>query len=385
MMTMPLRDVRSVPTGLRIDVVDSAVAFAALRDEWTELLASSRSDTLFLTWEWLHTWWIHFGQGKRLFIVTVRSQSQLVAIAPMTVRRTLIGPVLEFAGTGTIGSDYLDVILRRTCEREALDALSTFLAGTGTSMRLPRVRKTSAAAILLGRTLAERGWERLEVPTEVCPFIDLSGCSWDDYLKTLGPSHRYNFKRRLRNLHRDFDVRLQYAQCDDERQEALRHVVDLHLKRWESRGGSDAFDNRTLLAFHDDLSRHALDKGWLRLAVLTLDGKPAAAFYSFRYRNTFHFYQSGFDPAFVSHSVGLIMMGLTIQDAIAEGAAEYDLLHGDETYKFLWARSVHLLVRLELYSPGTLGGMHRATAMAKRFAKRVLRSNLASAPVAQMD
>jgi CelD/BcsL family acetyltransferase involved in cellulose biosynthesis len=377
-------------TNFTIDIVDNASDFAAMRDEWTELLASSSSDCLFLTWEWLHTWWIHFANHRRLFIVTVRSESQLVAIAPLTSRRIWVGPlavpILEFAGTGTIGSDYLDVIVRQTCETEALDALTGFLADKATTMRLPRISESSGLATTLGTALSGQGWECAKVATEVCPFIDLSSRSWEDYLASLGPSHRYNFKRRLKNLTRDYDVRIRYAESDDDRREALRQVVNLHLQRWTPRGGSDAFDSAGLVAFHDDLSQLARERGWLRMMVITLDGRPAAAFYGFRYRDRFLFYQSGFDPAFVRSSVGLVMVGLTIRDAIGEGASEYDMLHGDESYKFLWTKTVRQLIRLDVYPPGRLGRMHsnaaRVTAGAKRFAKRILRVEPATTPLA---
>jgi len=365
---------------LTVAVVDDARDFAALREEWTELLESSSSDCIFLTWEWLHTWWIHFGGNRGLFIITVRLGSQLVAILPLTSSRTWVGPIsiplLEFAGIGTIGSDYLDVIVRRNCESQAMEALVPFLSEKATSMRLPRVCQSSALAMILAGALAEQRWTCAQVATEICPFIDLSAGSFDAYLGSLGPSHRYNFKRRLRNLTRDYEVGIRYARSDEERREALAHVVNLHLERWTPRGGSDAFDGSDLLAFHDDFSDLAQKRGWLRLMVITLDGHPAAAFYGFRYGHRFCFYQSGFDPAFARSSVGLVMIGLTIRDAFAEGATEYDLLHGDESYKFLWAKTVRQLIRLELYPPVRRGRMHRhaarVTAATKRLARLML-------------
>jgi hypothetical protein len=39
-------------------------------------------------------------------------------------------------------------------------------------------------------------------------------------------------------------------------------------------------------------------------------------------------------------------MGLASRAAIADGAAEIDLLHGGESYKFLWADRTRELVRL---------------------------------------
>jgi len=92
--------------------------------------------------------------------------------------------------------------------------------------------------------------------------------------------------------------------------------------------------------------------------LLRLDGRPAAAVYGLRYGPTFSFYQSGFDPALARHSVGLVALGLSIREAIAEGATEYDLLHGREPYKFLWARRTRDLGRIDLFPP-TLGGRWR--------------------------
>jgi CelD/BcsL family acetyltransferase involved in cellulose biosynthesis len=72
-----------------------------------------------------------------------------------------------------------------------------------------------------------------------------------------------------------------------------------------------------------------------------------------------------------------VMVGLTIRDAIAEGATEYDMLHGDESYKFLWTKDVRHLIRLDIYPPGRLGRAHQQTvrmsAATRRLARRVLR------------
>ena len=42
--------------------------FDDLKADWNTLLARSRSDTLFLTWEWQTTWWlslIHISEPTR--------------------------------------------------------------------------------------------------------------------------------------------------------------------------------------------------------------------------------------------------------------------------------------------------------------------------------
>src|SRR2546427_4482076 len=49
--------------------------FEKLREEWNELLQASASNCLFLTWEWLYTWWKHLSEDRRLFIITVDRKS----------------------------------------------------------------------------------------------------------------------------------------------------------------------------------------------------------------------------------------------------------------------------------------------------------------------
>ena len=107
-----------------------------------------------------------------------------------------------------------------------------------------------------------------------------------------------------------------------------------------------------------------------------VDGKPAASLYGLRYRDTFSFYQSGFDPDFSKQSVGLVMMGLAIRSALEEGCAEYDFLHGGEEYKFHWTSQSRELGRVELFPAVGAARIYRhaigLNRTARRMAKRVL-------------
>jgi CelD/BcsL family acetyltransferase involved in cellulose biosynthesis len=364
-----------------IEIVDDPNRFEQLRGEWNELLQSSVADCLFLTWEWLYTWWKHLADDRRLFIVVVRSDATLIAIAPLalTVPRGagfLALPSLEFLGTGVVGSDYLDIIVRAGAERETLDALATCLAGERAVLRLSQCRQGASAAEGLARVLGSSGWGECRQTTDACPFIRLAGHSWESYLASLGSAHRYNFQRRFRNATKMFEVRFEQARSAAACRDALARLFTLHELRWNTRGGSDAFHTPAVRQFHEELSQVALERDWLRLFVLSLDGEPAAALYGFRYRHVFYFYQSGLEPRYQKHSVGLVAMGLAIKTAIDEGAQEYDLLHGQEAYKFHWTKDVRELDRLELYPPDLLAhAMKQVETMgraAKKGARRIL-------------
>jgi len=358
---------------MEIHWIENTVGFDGLREEWDQLLADSASDCVFLTWEWLRAWWSHLAERRQLRIVAVRRGEELIALAPFAVRpgsmrRLFPFRAVEFLGSGTAGSDYLDVIVRKGAEAEALNELSRALGRWNLILEFGQLRGSGSVAANLGSRLGQQGWKSAQTKVNTCPFIDLRGHSWTTYLATLGSQHRYDVQRKMKKLSKQFEVVFERVEKEEQRDPALQLLIALHNKRWIERGGSDAFHTAGHVAFHTEFTARALCRGWLRLYVLRLDGKPASAFYGLRYGRTFYFFQSGFDAQYARHSVGLVTMGLAIQTAIEEGAEEYDLLHGDEAYKFHWARDSRDLARLELYPPGARGTCFRAITSGRRLA-----------------
>ena len=349
-----------------INVVTETRTFQGMREEWNGLLDAGESWNPFLTWEWMWAWWMHLREAATLQVVTVRDNGQLIAIAPlMSVRRGLSLPArLEFIGTGAAGADYLDLIVRKGYEAPALDALSRHFDEQQLSLHLDHLPPHPLAAAL---TLA--GWTAIEGSPDVCPYIDLSGHTWETYLASLGSSHRANFRRRLRALEADFTLRFTPVTSQDERRRANEALFLFHDQRWTGCGGSTAFSTAPLRAFHQDFTRRALECGWLRMYSLSLNDTLAAAMYGFAGKGRFYFYQHGFDAAYGGYSVGLVLMGLTIRAAIGDHMREFDMLYGHEAYKKLWASQHRPLGRLMLFPPRLAGRWlqrHAATRQAMR-------------------
>jgi CelD/BcsL family acetyltransferase involved in cellulose biosynthesis len=361
------------------ELVQDVERFEQLREDWNELLRASCSDNLFLTFEWLHAWWRHLGEGRQLHVLVARDGGRLVAAAPCALRPGRLfrrARTLEFLGTGMVGSDYLDVLVRHGCEGLAIPALAAALARLGASIDLRQLPAGSSFGSRLLGALGEKRWGVSERETDVCPFIPLAGRSWETYLASLGPGHRYNVGRRTRALQRHEGFYFERVESEDRRRDVLAELFRLHDLRWRDRGGSEAFASPPVRAFHEDVSRTALERGWLRLFALHLDGVTAAVLYAFRYGPVCCFYQSGFDPRYARQSVGLVILGLSIRSAIEEGAAEFDLLHGDEPYKSHWARERRVLARAQAYPRGGASLVLRAFAglegRGRRLARRLL-------------
>src|SRR5437867_4306723 len=168
-----MRRVRALEDG-DMQCIEDPREFADLRDEWNELLAASPANCLFLTWEWLYTWWKHLSGRRRLHLLVMRDGRELTAIAPLAqrppvLRRLLLFPALEFLGTETVGSDYLDVIVRRGREREASDALATAWTGAPLVLEFAYVNRESSFSIALAKRLGQEGWTIQDKAINVCP------------------------------------------------------------------------------------------------------------------------------------------------------------------------------------------------------------------------
>lgn len=188
---------------------------------------------------------------------------------------------------------------------------------------------------------------------DVLPFIALDGGTWEEYLA----SRSRHFRRRVRYLERALrrgrQVRFRRTRSEAELAEDLETFFNLHERRWRSRGGSSAIDDRSR-EFHRTFAASALLRGWLRLWLLELDGEPVAAWYGWRLGDVYSHYQAGFEPSRADLSVGFVLLAHTIRSAIEEGAAEYDFLLGGEPYKRRFAtneRSVQTVLATRARHP----------------------------------
>jgi CelD/BcsL family acetyltransferase involved in cellulose biosynthesis len=361
-----LRPAPAVTKPIQVEWVDTLWGLKALRPEWHDLLRSSASNNPFLTWEWLEPWWKHVGGATSLRVIAVRSGQQLIAIAPLFESQSRLGwfSRLELLGTGYAGSDYLDVIVRRGCELDAMHGVTRLLRSQERTVRFDHLPEGSCGAQIANQ-MTSCGWIASVRPAGVCPVIRLAGHNWDSFLATLGSAHRANVRRRLRGLEQQFDTRFEQVTSEPARRDALAALTRFHASRFEADGGSTAFLTPALHAFHDEATRRALERGWLRMYTLQLNGRIAAVMYGFLYGGQFYFYQHGFSQEYARHSVGLALMALTLRAAIDESAHTFDLLWGTEPYKWLWAKETRALSRIDLFSPNLAGRMHRRAAAAR--------------------
>lgn len=363
-----------------VEIIEGIDAFDALHDEWDATALASVDPNVFLTWEWLATWWRHFGETSpkaRMHVVVVRDDEGIVAAAPLYRASDGVGPVsaTTLRQIGHDAGDYGGILLVRR-PAEAVDALLAHLAdqlrGDVGFAVLSRLASDSVSLAQLRTALDKQA--RL-VATEVvaddsvCPYTDVS--NGYDMVK---PLRKNRVPQRLKRLGEKHEVAFTYHTGDDLEQ-GIAWLTELHERRWEDRAeefqGLLADDAST--AFLDDAIRALDTAGWLRLLTLTADGEPVAVRLDFEFAGRVYMLKNAIDPAYNAFGPGHITHARAFEDGIARGVGEFDFLRGDHPYKRRWSNGERHLVALNLQRPGLAGELAKQRS---RVAGRLARSRI---------
>lgn len=325
---------------LQINLTHDPAALDMLRDPWTELQAKSATDTVYLTWEWVKTWWDHFGHDKTLWLITAKTDDgRLVGIAPLVVEierefRFAQMRMLTFVG-GRGPMDHLDFIIERGLESEVIPA---FLAAIQEEhgwdvLSIAHIREDSPNLPILQASGIT--WEEDEA--RIAPYVVLN-TTWDKYLQTLSTKTRQNQRRNIKKLDTAFPDRWVFDVVSDpaDIRPTLARLIELHQAQWQAQGKPGSFADPQVAKFHHAVAHLLMEKGWLRLLRLRIDGQLVAAALTFAFRGRAYGFSMGVDYSIPHVELGHAMVQLGIRDAAESGMSEYDFLWGDEEWKYRW-------------------------------------------------
>ena len=344
---------------LEVGAVGSTSTLAGMRAEWDALLDASNAG-LFNAWEWLYPWCRRIATDRRPLVLTARDRTgALVGLLPLSVEYRSVGglPVrrLSFLGETHVGSDYLDVVAKRGQEREVARHFARMLHALRDEwdvLDLTDLREGSPTVDILREVFSDSDVRVAE--RYVCPYDTLDpNESFDAFLKRTG--RRDNFLRRRKWLEKQEGYRIEKTEAPGELAGPLTDFFRLHSARWASDGGSQGIKGPGVEAFHRDATQLLAERGLLRMYTMKVGGRAVASVYGMVHRDSFIYFQSGYDPEWRNRSVGLVLVGETFRDAMASGLKEYDFLRGTETYKSDWVTKQRHTVSVRVHA-GTWAG-----------------------------
>lgn len=314
----------------------------------------------FRRWEWLESWWSHYGSAvgearasRELFVLAVfDAHSAPVGLAPWFVERTASqGRVVRFLGSGEVCSEYLSLLCTEGKEEIVARSLAKWLAENSDAdrhdlqagpqsnrwdaIKLSAIASNDLPIERLLVYLAAEGSSVYRRPGMNCWRLELPA-TWDDYLAMLSKSHRKQLRRLDRDFFRSGRARMHWVHEPNQLENGLDVLVRLHQSRWKYRGRPGCFASERFLKFHREVALRMLAFDQLLMSWLEIDGRAVAAEYHLSGDRIVYAYQSGVAPKALDFQPGHLSHLATIRRAIERGDRAFDFLRGDEPYKSHW-------------------------------------------------
>ena len=310
---------------------------ASLEAEWSELARRRAVPSIFLTPEWLAVARAH--DRRKQTTLAIGDKLGIAALAHED------DGTLTFAG-GEF-TDEQDVIAPPDDAAAVAEALGEWIAAQRTRrVRLEYVPEETPTPGAIARALAPRGYDVQVERLVTSPRLQLPA-DFEIYVQSLTKKDRHELRRKMRRLERGRRVAFRIA-ADGERAAVLDRFVALHRR---SRGEKAEFMTTDRERYFRDVAEAVAAPGWLRLGVLDVDGEDVAVLFAFAYEGTLALYNAAYDPTLATLSVGVVCHAYAIRSALGEGIRTYDLLRGDEPYKYDLGATDRWLVRIEATRP----------------------------------
>lgn len=369
-------DLHAPPAGIKVSFVPvkrpplSVVSYSRwhelelLAADWERLRAASPGAGVFMSWDYLATWWRCFGDRYQLRIAVARDErDHVVGIAPFVIGRGQTRARQVLRQLCLLGcarepvSQFMDILTaperRQDVARELIASLFQNGPGSWDIIYQPLIKPGSVfAAALLSfateRDIPIRIHERDEAPFALLPT------SWEAFFS----SRSRNWRSKMRNVENRVtarnDVEVLIAGETISLEPALDALIELHRQRWGAK--TLAFSDARSEAFTREVARRLLAQNRLLLMLVRIGGEWVAGNLAFIEGGRIYHIQSGRRPDLAELSLGSFVLAQQCKWGIARGYSAFDFLCGEGEYKQRWKSGARDAISLECVNPRSARG-----------------------------
>ncbi len=302
----------------------------ALLGEWDALFRADAAATPFSSPGWARAWWRHWSEGTRPWLVTVRDADRLIGLAPLVAARR--GPFRVLAELGRPPANYWSVLAAPGARPAVCAAVAAEIkarAGEWHALLLaglPEGTEFEAALRAAGLRVRTRR------PTPY-PGIELPD-SFEHYLEELPRKRRKDLRRHMRRL--DDGLELQEVTEPAALRAAIDRWQEIRVRWWQSRG--KAMDpEHASTRFRDfmrDMVVELVPQGAAEVWEFRQDGAVVGVEVNLMDAARYYSWMGAYEPAVAHLGLGKLAIGESIRASIDAGRTYYDLMVGDEDYKY---------------------------------------------------
>ena len=199
-------------------------------------------------------------------------------------------------------------------------------------------------------------------------YLDVAGKTYAEYLQSLPSVLRNTLLRKKKKLEKSQRAKVEIVTGGDNLEAAIQAYETVYSASWKK--------PEPYPKFVPELIRTCALAGTLRLGVIYVDGKPAAAQFWVSQHGAALIYKLAYDEAFADLSVGSILTAALMEHVIdVDRVREVDYLTGDDPYKRDWMSGRRERWGILAMNPRTVrGGAAIVRHVGGRVVKRALRS-----------
>ena len=288
----------------------------------------------FLTWEWLYSWWKHYGKQRELWLITAWISKKLVGVAPLMLedrrkyglkQRVLcslgtpdidVGGFIVCDGDPQIYAALLDHLIAQKALWDILELNEFMLDG-------PEIEQLISCFRNAGFAKHQKNNRHFYLPIQG---------DWPSYLGRLSQNLRGDLRRKVRRIKRQGQHTFKHHSGQEVTWQDISTIFEINkygrYPHLYIPGEERAFQ-RELLALMSD-------RGWLDIYLLYINDQPVAYRYGFTFKGKFEDWRNGFNTQYYELSVGKVLLMLVIEDCYKRAYEGIDFLRGDEGYKIHW-------------------------------------------------
>lgn len=353
----------SATASYEVAEVSERADFLLLESEWNALLDECACDLPFMRHEWFRIWLDHFGEGRRLSIITARRNGRLVLALPMGETREawMLIPFVLLRSLTNAHSFRFQVLLARG-EEPSVRAAWDYLRKRPRAWnliefeRFPTGFPADETLLLAAR---ESGRPAGVWRGGISPYLPLRG-TWEGYLASLKPKFRSNMRNRLKRLQSLGAIEYEVVTAAGDCAAALEDAFAIEASGWKGDEQSAIAQDAGLEDFYTKWAALAAERGWLRLWFLRLDGRRVAFEYDVEYKGVLYCMKIGYDPKLHPYSAGQILKAAVLERAFAQGLREYDFLGVMDEAKGNWTAEGRPFNWFYLYNGSIPSRLHHA-------------------------
>jgi CelD/BcsL family acetyltransferase involved in cellulose biosynthesis len=294
------------------------------------------------------------GQQLRIVALADPESGAPVAVLPLRSERiALLGPI-RATGLAAL-SNYYTGFFAPLCAPERESEIAGALVQAMAQTAVVDLNPVASDSSLLARAEAEwsgRGYGVERYFRFGNWYLQVNGRSCAEYLQSLPGQLKSTLQRKGKKLRSRADVSIRIVTEAAEVPAAMDAYEAVYRSSWKQAEPHADFIR--------SIAQEFAARGWLRLGLVEIASRPAAAQIWFVYRNTASIFKLAYDEEFASLSVGSALTAALMQHTVDIDKVEVvDYLCGDDGYKRDWmsARRERIGVRAVRRAswPGLLG------------------------------